>query len=207
MGTKRGPSAAEKGTKRGLNGDLKSVYLINWPKRANSLKKIFVYKKSSPSVLSFSAQLGWGISINKLVCNQGFNAVVLAIRLPFTGRTLPVLLALYSGCTDFWRVLRPKMEKIWKKGDQKTHCPQSPLKGTNVGAVISYARLENERNRGKPRKRWKGKIWCCGPGRVREKYGASSLWDSSLWIKYHSDEYIKGEFLMDSKMEMTCTNQ
>ena len=90
MGTKRGPSAAEKGTKRGLNGDLKSVYLINWPKRANSLKKIFVYKKSSPSVLSFSAQLGWGISINKLVCNQGFNAVVLAIRLPFTGRTLPV---------------------------------------------------------------------------------------------------------------------
>ena len=43
--------------------------------------------------------------------------------------------------------------------------------------------------------------------RVREKYGASSLRDSSLWIKYHSDEYIKGEFLMDSKMEMTCTNQ
>ena len=122
MGTKRGPSAAEKGTKRGLNGDLKSVYLINWPKRANSLKKIFVYKKSSPSVLSFSAQLGWGISINKLVCNQGFNAVVLAIRLPFTGRTLPVLLALYSGCTDFWRVLRPKMEKrgLWtKKGTKK----------------------------------------------------------------------------------------
>ena len=30
-------------------------------------------------MLSFSAQLGWGISINKLVCNQGFNAVVLAL--------------------------------------------------------------------------------------------------------------------------------
>ena len=123
----RGPKFFKMGTKRGLNGDLKTVYLINWPKRANSLKKIFVYKKSSPSVLSFSAQLGWGISINKLVCNQGFNAVVLAIRLPFTGRTLPVLLALYSGCTDFWRVLRPKMEKrgLWtikgtKRGPQNS---------------------------------------------------------------------------------------
>ena len=39
-GTKRGPLATEKGTKRGLNGDLvlKCVYLINGPKRANTLK-------------------------------------------------------------------------------------------------------------------------------------------------------------------------
>ena len=42
---------------------------------------------------------------------------------------------------------------------------------------------------------------------MRGKYGASSLRDSSLWIKYHSDEYIKGEFLMNPKMEMTCINQ
>ena len=143
----RGPKFFKMGTKRGLNGDLKSVYLINWPKRANSLKKIFVYKKSSPSVLSFSAQLGWGISINKLVCNQGFNAVVLAIRLPFTGRTLPVLLALYSGCTDFWRVLRPKMEKrgLWtikgtKRGPQNSFWspwgPKSP-KGDQRGSSAS----------------------------------------------------------------------
>ena len=104
-------------------------------------------------MLSFSAQLGWGISINKLVCNQGFNAVVLAIRLPFTGRTLPVLLALYSGCTDFWRVLRPKMEKrgLWtikgtKRGPQNSFWspwgPKSP-KGDQRGSSAYIQQWES----------------------------------------------------------------
>ena len=35
---KRGPKGDLRQQKRGLNGDLKSIYLINWPKRANSLK-------------------------------------------------------------------------------------------------------------------------------------------------------------------------
>ena len=37
-------------------------------------------------------------------------------------------LTLDSGCTDFWRVLRPKMEKMW-------NLKKSPQMGTNLGAV------------------------------------------------------------------------
>ena len=134
----RGPKFFKMGTKRGLNGDLKSVYLINWPKRANSLKKIFVYKKSSPSVLSFSAQLGWGISINKLVCNQGFNAVVLAIRLPFTGRTLPVKRGwhyIVAALTfDAFLGLKWRKRGLWKKRGPNNSFwspwgPKSPKRG------------------------------------------------------------------------------
>ena len=46
------------------------------------------------------------------------------------------------GCTDFWRVLKPEMEKMGtlkKNGDQKSHFgphgDQSPQMGTNLGAV------------------------------------------------------------------------
>ena len=47
-------------------------------------------------------------------------------------------LALDSGCTDFWRILRPKMEKMGtlkKNGDQKSYFGM----GTNVGAVQKKA--------------------------------------------------------------------
>ena len=58
--TKWGPDFEWNGDQMGTfgsrNGDLKSVYSINWPKRANSLKWRDFLKKYSQSVSSFSVQ-------------------------------------------------------------------------------------------------------------------------------------------------------
>ena len=103
----------------------------------------------------------WGPSATEMGTKWGLSPHLVPIR-SHRKFLKPVLLlqvikwlTLDSGCTDFWRVLRPKMEKMGtlkKNGDQKTnfgpHGDQSPHLGTNVGAVLFWANI-NWYNRSK----------------------------------------------------------